>query len=186
MTTSAPLTSNLVVPVHQADHRIGCLVNPRVTLVEYGDYECPSCVATHPQVDQLLQQFGNDEGGLLFVFRHFPLTTVHPTAGVAAQAAEAAAAQGKFWEMHRLLYATPGGEQQDHLDRLALKAGLEMYRFSGDLTSGVHAAIIAEHVEGARLAGVRKTPTFFLNGQRLDASHDEALPQVEAMLRETS
>ena len=102
-----------------------------------------------------------------FAFRHFPLTSVHPGAGVAAQAAEAAGAQGKFWEMHALLYREPGGPAVENLDRLALRLGLEVYRFQGDLTTAAHASRVAADAEGGRRSGVRGTPTFFVNGRRL-------------------
>lgn len=132
-------------------------------LVEYGDYECPSCAATQVHVEKLLAE----RDDVCVVFRHFPLTSVHPTAGVAAQAAEAAAAQGKFWPMHHALYESPGGDPTNDLDATAMRIGLELYRFNNDLTSGIYAPKVAADVDGGKRSGVTGTPTFFLNGRRL-------------------
>ncbi len=156
------MASDLTVPVDSGDHVRGD-ADGRVALVEYGDYECPTCAATHPLVERVLAEVP----GVRFAFRHFPLTSVHPHASMAAQAAEAAAAQGKFWPMHDALYKRPGGLELDDLDRLALRLGLEVYQFQSDLTRGLYAAKVRRDTEGGRASGVTGTPTFFLNGQRL-------------------
>ena len=164
---------DLKVPVDESDHTTGADAEAaRVTLVEYGDYECPSCAATQPHVEAVLKEHGEV---VRFAFRHFPLTTVHPKASVAAQAAEAAGAQGKFWPMHRALYARPGGDASENLERLALRVGLEPYRFNSDLTGSRFAKKVALDVESGRESGVTGTPTFFLNGRRLELPAYEAL-----------
>src|SRR6186713_1842725 len=152
----------LSIPVSERDHAQGPS-NAPLTLVEYGDYECPYCGRAYPIVKQLQGELGNK---LRFVFRNFPLNTIHEHAGVAAQAAEAANAQGKFWEMHDLLY-----EYQDELagidlNRYALKLGLEIYRFEADLSGEVYARKVRDDFRGGIRSGVNGTPTFFINGLR--------------------
>ena len=163
-------------PLTDADHTLGPDDAP-VVLVEYGDYECPSCTATFPHVEQLLATHG---GRVRFGFRHFPLTSVHPRAGVAAQAAEAAGAQGRFWDMHALLYRRPGGLETDDLERLALRLGLEIYRFQNDLATERFADKVARQAEAGRRGGVDGTPAFFLNGRRLAPA--EAAPEALSAL----
>ena len=163
-------------PLTDADHALGPADAPAV-LVEYGDYECPSCTATFPQIERLLAAQGDR---VRFAFRHFPLTSLHPRAGVAAQAAEAAGAQGRFWDMHALLYRRPGGLETDDLDRLALRLGLEVYRFQNDLATERHADKVARQAEAGRRSGVDRTPAFFLNGRRLDPA--EAAPDALSAL----
>ena len=158
-------------PVGDADHCLGRDDAP-LTLVEYGDYECPGCLETYPSVERLIRERG---GSLRFVFRHFPLTSVHPHAGVAAQAAEAAGAQGKFWPMHRLLYDRRDGLELDDLDHMALTLGLEVYRFQSDLTTRRWAAKVQRQAEGGEASGVDGTPTFFLNGRRVSGASYEDL-----------
>jgi protein-disulfide isomerase len=150
----------LVDEVTDEDHSRGP-ADAAVVLVEYGDYECPHCVATFGRIESLMEAHA---GRLRFVFRHFPLTTVHPRAGVAAQVAEAAAAQGRFWDMHALLYRRPGGLEVDDLDRLALRLGLEIYRFNADVSTQRWSSRVERDVRSGRRSGVRGTPTFFLNG----------------------
>jgi protein-disulfide isomerase len=160
--------SRLAVPVGETDHAQGSADAP-VTLVEYGDYECPYCGNAYPVIRRIQKEMGPR---LRFVFRNFPLNTIHAHAGVAAQAAEAAGAQGKFWEMHDLLYE----HQQDLSDvdmvRYALKIGLEPYRFESDLSGETFARRVSEDFHGGVLSGVNRTPTFFINGVRYDGPHD--------------
>lgn len=156
-----PITLSLPLDPNR-DHALGLWSAP-VQLVEYGDYECPDCLRAFPMIDQLREQFGDR---LLFAFRHFPLFTVHRHASVAAQAAEAAGAQGKFWPMHDLLY-----RHQDHLDppdltHHALRLGLDVYRFEHDLTSGSYLRRVEADYKSGEASGVRGTPTLFINGQR--------------------
>ena len=151
----------LAEPVSATDHMLGPPHAP-VILVEYGDFECPACRRAAPAVDLLLRRFPNK---VSFVFRHFPLEVKHPHALDAAQAAECAGAQGKFWEMHKLLL-----EHQAHLDRRHLRAyaeqiGLDVPRFVAELDDDVYLERIHEHIDGGKRSGVKSTPGFFVNGR---------------------
>jgi diadenylate cyclase len=131
--------------------------------VKYGDYECPYCGEAHPVLKELQERVGEQ---VRFVFRHFPLDSVHPRARRAAQAAEAAASQGRFWEMHDLLYERQDELGEEDLMRYAAELGLDLRRFEEDLTNDNHAWRIEEDRLGGHRAGVRGTPTFFVNGVR--------------------
>jgi Na+/H+ antiporter NhaA len=163
-----PVT-DLALPVDdERDHVRGTADAP-VTLVEYGDFECPYCGRAEPVVRELLADAGDD---IRYVWRHLPLEHVHPHAALAAEAAEAAAEQGAFWDMHDLLLA-----HQDHLlgrDLLeyAARLGLDVERFHRDLTEHELAARVAEDVQSAELSGVSGTPTFFVNGRRHYGAYD--------------
>ena len=154
----------LAVPVSDRDHYQGPFDAP-VTLVEYGDYECPYCGRAYPVVKQLQEVYGDR---LRFVFRNFPLNTIHEHAGVAAQAAEAAAAQDKFWDMHDLLYEHQDDLAELDMVQLALRLGLEVYRFEADLSGERYAKRIREDFRGGVRSGVNQTPTFFINDARYD------------------
>lgn len=163
----------LTPPVGELDHSFG-RSDAIVTLVEYGDYECPYCGAAHPIVGQVREIMGER---LRFVFRNFPLTQIHPHAERAAEAAEAAAAQGKFWEMHDTLY-----ENQKALDDAGLllhaeTAGLNVEKFVEDLRTGVHQARVREDFMSGVRSDVNGTPTFFINGVRHDGDW-----QVESLI----
>jgi protein-disulfide isomerase len=154
----------LAVPVSERDHARGAADAP-VTLVEYGDFECPYCERAYPIVKRLLAEM---PGVVRVVFRHFPQNTIHANASVAAQAAEAAAAQGKFWEMHDILY-----EHQEQLGEIeivhfALRVGLEVYKFQADLSGEVYVKRVREDFRGGVRSGVNGTPTFFINGVRYE------------------
>jgi protein-disulfide isomerase len=157
-----------LITVSDRDHACGPSTAP-VTLVEYGDYECPDCGNAFPVIKRLMKEM---DGRLRFVFRNFPLSNVHPHASVAAQAAEAAAAQGKFWEMHDLLYQNQQTLADHDLSRFALKLGLEIYRFEADLSGDRHAKRVAADYQSGVQAGVTGTPTFFINGHRHTAGKD--------------
>ena len=163
--------AELVLPVsEERDHVQGPGSAP-VTLVEYGDYECPYCGEAYPIVKEVQRRMGDR---LLFVFRNFPITTSHPHAEQAAEAAEAAAAQGKFWEMHDLLYENQSHLEDDDLRRYAEQLGLELDAFDRDLAEHVHAdRVHGDFMSGVR-SGVNGTPTFYLNGTRYDDSYDAA------------
>jgi protein-disulfide isomerase len=173
----------LAVPVGEKDHAQGPADAP-VTLVEYGDYECPYCGNAYPVVKRLQRELGPK---LRFVFRNFPLNTIHAHAGVAAQAAEAAAAQGKFWEMHDLLYEHQHDLADADLVNYALKLGLEVYRFESDLSGEVYARRVSEDFRGGVRSGVNGTPTFFINSARYDGPHEyESMKgALELALRES-
>ena len=140
-----------------------------VTLVEYGDYECPYCGEAYPIVKDLQAAAGRR---LRFVFRNFPHHDVHPHAEHAAEAAEAAGAQGKFWEMHDLLYEHQRHLADDDLHAYAEELGLDVERFDKELAEHVHAARVREDFMGGVRSGVNGTPTFFINGVRHDDSYD--------------
>jgi protein-disulfide isomerase len=179
----APPIADLAVMVDpERDHVLGS-PDAVVTLVEYGDYECPYCKGASVVIPGLLERF---DGKLRFVARHFPLPDVHPYAALAAEAVEAAGAQGKFWEMHELLFA-----RQDHLQladllRYAGELGLDVAEFEADLTGARYAGRVAIDVEGAETAGVAGTPTFFINDRRYVGAYDQASLEraVQEALRE--
>ena len=156
----------LSLPVSDRDHVIGP-ETARVTLLEYGDYECPYCGAAHPVVKDVVRAMGDD---LRFAYRHFPLTQTHPHAYQAAEAAEAAGAQGRFWEMHDLLF-----ENQDRLSlrdvmTLATALELDLERFVTDLRSHAYAGRLREDFLSGIRSGVNGTPTFFVNASGTTAA----------------
>src|ERR687889_2146424 len=149
-------------PVGTRDHARGPRDAP-VTLVKYGDYECPYCGQAHPMLKELQERAGKR---VRFVFRHFPLDSVHPSARRAAKAAEAAAAQDRFWEMHDLLYESQSELGEEDLMRYATELGLDLQRFEQDLANEHHAWRIEEDRLGGKRAGGVGTPTFFVKGVR--------------------
>jgi protein-disulfide isomerase len=153
---------DLTDAVTPADHAIGP-ENARVTLVEYGDYECPDCLNAVPIVRQVIEQF---DGQLRVVFRHFPLNSIHPHASAAARAAEAAHVQGRFWEMHEALFKNQKRLAGVDLTHLAINLGLEIYRFQSDMGSEAVIRRVASHIASGTRSGVTGTPTFFINGHR--------------------
>lgn len=162
--------SRLLTPVTERDHIRGPR-NAPVTLVEYGDYECPHCGMAHPTVLALGRQLGDQ---LSVVYRHFPLTAVHPHAQHAAEAAEAAGEQGRFWEMHDLLFENQAALGDRDLVEYAGAIGLDMQRFVREMTEHVHAPRIREDFLSGVRSGVNGTPTFFINEIRHDGPHDFA------------
>jgi protein-disulfide isomerase len=146
----------------------------RVTLVEYGDYECPHCGALHPVIQAARKAFG---GNLRFAFRHFPLGSSHPHALAAAKAAAAAAEQGRFWEMHDRLYERQDRLTDEELLRHARKLGLDLGRFQRDLASREVEARIREDLASAAQSGATGTPSLFINGELYQGSfeRDEVL-----------
>jgi protein-disulfide isomerase len=159
---------HLTTPVTERDHIQGP-ANAKVTLVEYGDYQCPSCLQAYPIMIDLQEHLGER---MRLVFRNFPLTTVHPDAQHAAEAAEAAGAQGKFWEMHDFLYEHQSKLDDRHLLDYAAQIGLDTARFAGDLETHAFAERVREDVRGGIRSGVNGTPTFFINGTRHDGPWD--------------
>ncbi len=158
---------DLAVPVETADHVIGASHAP-VTIVEYGDFECPNCKQAAPAVKLLLERFG---GRVRAVFRHYPLQEVHPHALNAALAAECAGGQGRFWEMHDLLFANQDHLKLPQLHSYAERLELDMTRFTAEMDDQVYLQRIREHMAGANRSGVRATPTFFVNGRLQDVSY---------------
>jgi protein-disulfide isomerase len=139
-----------------------------VTLVEYGDFECPYCGRAEPIVRELLSDFGD----LRFVWRHLPLSDVHPRAQAAAEAAEAAAQQGAFWEMHDLLLDHQDALKPNDLVGYAEELGLDVERFRNDIQQRTGAPRVADDIDSADLSGVTGTPTFFVNGRRHYGAYD--------------
>jgi Na+/H+ antiporter NhaA len=160
---------DLAVPVDPDSDHIRGPEDAPVTLVEYGDFECPYCGMAEPIVRELLAQFGAD---VRYVWRHLPLSDVHPRAQIAAEAAEAAAQQGAFWEMHDLLLDHQDALRPPDLIGYAEQLGLDTERFTEDLRSHAHTARIYDDVDGADLSGVSGTPTFFINGRRHYGAYD--------------
>jgi len=171
----------LSVPVSEVDHVLGA-VHSSVTLVEYGDFECPICKQAAPAVKLMLRHFS---GKLRVVFRHFPQEEVHPHALQAALAAEAAGGQGKFWPMHDLLFDNQSHLKPQHLRAYAAQLELDMARFDADLEDELYLQRIREHIEGGTLSGARFTPTFFINGRIHDASFgmQSLMDGIDAALR---
>jgi Na+/H+ antiporter NhaA len=161
---------DLAIPVDpRHDHVRGPEDSP-VTLVEYGDFECPYCGQAEPVIRELLAEIGD----LRYVWRHLPLSDVHPHAQLAAEAAEAAAVQDMFWEMRALLFAHQDALEAKYLIRYAEELGLDVERFREDLRGHAHAPRVAEDVDSADQSGVSGTPTFFINGQRHHGAYDIA------------
>jgi Na+/H+ antiporter NhaA len=165
--TSEPIVDLYIDVDPERDHYRGPVEAP-VTVVEYGDFECPYCGRAEPVVRELLQEFGD----VRYVWRHLPLSDVHPNAQLAAEAAEAAAAQAAFWEMHDLLFAHQDALRPDDLISYAEQLGLDVERFTDDLRKHAGAARVAEDVDSADLSGVSGTPTFFINGRRHYGAYD--------------
>ena len=156
--------SRLNPPVGSRDHIQGPSYAP-ITLVEYGDFECPHCGKAYPMIKQLQKHFGDL---LRFVYRHFPISTVHPHAKNAAEASEVAGAQSKFWKMHDQLF-----EHQDALDdgslrKYAMSLGLNIDRFDKEMNSHAFASRVREDFLSGVRSGANGTPTFFINGVRYD------------------
>jgi Na+/H+ antiporter NhaA len=151
----------------ERDHVRGPMEAP-VTMVEYGDFECPYCGQAEPVVRELLRDFGD----VRYVWRHLPLSDVHPNAQLAAEASEAAARQGAFWEMHDLLFDHQDALEPSDLMGYAEQLGLDAERFTNDVREHEGAAQIAEDVDSADISGVSGTPTFFINGQRHYGAYD--------------
>lgn len=144
-------------PVDESDHVLGSQSAP-ATLVEYGDYECPYCRQLHPMIKEIMRR----AEGLRFVYRHFPLRNVHPCAVKAAEAAEAASAQGRFWEMHDVLFEQDQPLDDERLARSARKAGLEMERYAREIAAGVYSGKVEEDFKAALYEdGVTGTPTLY-------------------------
>jgi protein-disulfide isomerase len=161
----------LVAPPIVSDHMRGDVDAP-VTLVEYGEFECPACGRAYHVVKDVLDDL---PGQVRFVFRHFARDDVHPFSERAAQAAEAAGAQGRFWEMHDLLFERQHQLEYEELFRHAELLGLDVDRFATELMSGSSQLTkVRSHLESGIASGVSSTPTFFINGARYEGRVDRA------------
>jgi protein-disulfide isomerase len=172
---------DLAVPVQAADHSLGPEHAP-VVIVEYGDFECPVCKNAAPAVKMLLENYVEQ---VRFVFRHFPLEEPHPHALAAAEAAECAGEQGKFWEMHDLLFANQTRLKPKDLHGYADGLGLDMAQFTAEMDDHVYLQRIREHIDGGKRSRVRATPGFFVNGKIQDVSFElhALFEATEAALR---
>lgn len=168
--------ADLVIPITKDDHALGPPDAP-LTLVEYGDYECPDCLNALPIVAALRAHFADR---LRLVFRHFPRTSIHPGASTAAAAAEAAGVQGRFWEMHEELFRRQRELIDVDLTHLALRLNLEIYRFERDRESEELARRVRNDLDGGLRSGVHGTPTFFINNCRYSGRID--LPLLQAAI----
>jgi protein-disulfide isomerase len=172
--------AKLMLPVGSRDHLQGPLPAP-ITLVEYGDYECPHCGAAYPVVKDIQEALGKR---LCFVYRNFPLNTVHPHAESAAEAAEAAAVQGTFWEMHDWIFEHQRTLEGDDLLGAAKSLGLEMKKFANDLKSRAFLPRVKEDFLSGVRSGVNGTPTFFINGvpHAGTPTYDDLMSAMESQL----
>ena len=161
---------NLSVAVSKSDHALGPEDAP-VTLVEYGDYQCPFCADMHVMIKSIAKNMGPQ---LRFVFRHMPLLEMHPYAQHAAEAAEAAGAQGKFWEMHDAIFLQQSELGSDLLHQIALKINLDIEQFTADLEARRYRPRVKRDFMGGMRSGVAATPTFFINGKRYEGALDRA------------
>ncbi|HEX6107590.1 MAG TPA: thioredoxin domain-containing protein [Gemmatimonadales bacterium] len=172
------MTGTLTPPVNEADHAYGPPA-ARVTLVEYGDFQCSGCGEAFRTLSEVRRALGPN---LRFVFRHFPLRSSHPHALGAAKAAEAAAAQGKFWAMYEQLFSHQTELAEPDLLRHARAVGLDLDRFQRDMASRAAEVRIREDLAGGARSGVNATPTLFVNGERYAGGHDRA-SLVDALAR---
>jgi protein-disulfide isomerase len=181
---SKPHPMTLAVAPQPTDHSQGPLHAP-VTLLEYGDFECPSCKVAAPTPKLLLARFPNK---IRFIFRHFPLEEAHPHALMAAEAAEAAAGQGLFWPMHDVLFENQTHLEDRDLRRYAGELGLEPARYTAEMDDHIYLQKVREQAEGGRRSHIRATPTFFVDGVVQDISFGmESLHQaVAAAVRRAS
>lgn len=161
-----PTHTDLAVAVSATDHAIGPDHAP-VTVVEYGDFECPNCKQAAPAVKLLLERYPER---VRFVYRHFPQEAPHPHALRAAETAECAAAQGRFWPMHDLLFANQDHLQGKHLRQYAQQLQLDMAQYDAAIDDEVYLQRIREHVAGGSRSHLRSTPGFFVNGIIVDVS----------------
>jgi formate-nitrite transporter family protein len=171
--------TDLAEPVGADDHIRG--PEDATTLLVYGDYECPYTRAAYRSIEVLERRL---EGAFRFVFRHFPLTEVHPHALAASEAAEAAAGMGAFWEMHELLFEHQKALERDDLESYAEKLGLDLAEFRSGIDSGEHLPRIEHDVRTGIASGVRGTPTLFLDGETYNGSYMAAdlQPELERRL----
>jgi protein-disulfide isomerase len=161
--------AELTVPVDEERDHVQGPADAAVTLVEYGDYECPYCGAAYPILKEVKARMGDR---LRFVFRNFPISTSHPHAEKAAESAEAAATQGRFWEMHDVLYENQKRLGDDDLRGYAEQLGLDLDSFDRDMAEHVHAARVHDDFMSGVRSGVNGTPTFYIDGIRHDDSYD--------------
>lgn len=169
--------NDLKTPVGPTDHAQGP-ADAAVTIVEYADYQCPYCGRAHEDLKQALAHLK----GVRFVFRNFPLMNIHQYAEQAAEAAEAAALQGKFWEMHDILFENQQNLEGDALVAYAEKIGLDVQKFVDDVNAGKTRPKIKADLESGEASGVNGTPAFFINGMRYEGGYTPR--ELEAVVAE--
>ena len=176
-----PPLFELSIPVSATDHSIGPS-DALVTVVEYGDFECPNCKQAYPAVKLLLRRF---KDRVRFAYRHFPLEEVHPHALQAAEASESAAGQEKFWPMHDLLFENQQRLKPHHLHSYAERLELDLARYTVEMDERLCLPRVREHIQSGRESGVRATPTFFVNRNIQDVSFGlgSLFDAVELVLR---
>jgi protein-disulfide isomerase len=167
----------LYQPVGTNDHVRGRIDAP-LTLVEYGDFECPYCGMAYPIVKQVEEELGDE---LRVVFRHFPLKEQHPHALHAAQAAEAAAEQGRFWKMHDVIFEHQNALEDQDLIGYARDIGIDAVPVARALEDARHEKIVRDHFRGGVKSGVNGTPTFFINGTRFDGEWSSPAALIAAL-----
>jgi protein-disulfide isomerase len=170
--------STLKIPVSPEDHAEGS-ADAAVTLVEYGDYECPHCRAAHSVVKKLQRHF---KGSLRFVYRNFPLTQIHPNAQAAAESAEFAGSKGKFWQMHDQLFHRQDDLSFELYQLLAVELELDAGELARALEEGTYSERVRADFSGGVRSGVNGTPTFFINGDRHNgpADYETLVEAIEA------
>ncbi len=167
--TSHDAVRKLTVPVTIGLDHVRGSVNAPITIVEYGDFECPYTGGAYPVIKELMRQFNEK---IYFVYRNFPLNDIHPHAQHAAEAAEAAAAQDKFWQMHDYLFEHQKALDDRHLLEYAKEVGLDIDRFKTEMSGHVYGPLINKSLKSGIDSGVEGTPTFFINGERYEDSWD--------------
>lgn len=170
----------LPVPVNEHDHAIGP-ADASVIIVNYADYQCPDCHRRHRIVEKIIDELVNS---VRFVHRHFPLINVHPHALRAAEAAEAAAAQGKFWEMHRHLYLKPDKLEERHLHHYAREIGLDLERFDREMAAGAYTDKVMKDYYDSITYGITGAPTTFINDELYAMSGLDLVAAVKAIMGE--
>lgn len=173
--------------VRETSHMTG-KKDAKVQVVEFGDFQCPACGVAHPEVKAVIEMY-KDNPNVNFVFRNFPLDTIHPNAHISAEAAEAAGAQGKYWEMHDLLYETQSEwststTPMDLFTKYAEKIGLNVNDFKVSVEQRLHTDVISADTKDGEAAGVNSTPTFFINGEKQNKvlKRDEMKALIDAAL----
>jgi protein-disulfide isomerase len=162
-------TKKLITPVNIGTDHIRGSIDAPISIVEYGDYECPYTGMAYPIVKEIMKKFNNK---VYFVFRNFPLSDIHPHAQHAAETAEAAAAQDKFWQMHDYLFEHQKALDDSHLLQYAEKVGLDINKFKTEVSGHTYAPLIEESLKSGIDSGVQGTPTFFVNGKHYEDSWD--------------
>lgn len=171
------MSAQLAIPVSEQDHTDGP-PNAPVTLVEYGDFECPHCGRAEPIVEGIRRDMADQ---LRFVYRHFPLAEAHPHAESAAEAAEAAGAQGAFWEMHDTIFRNQQALELDDLTDYAAEIGIDAQRLTRELTDETYRPKVRADFRGGIRSGVNGTPTFFINGFRYDGNWSDIAEFTQAL-----